>query len=167
MPTPVRPVLHPHDLEWRDHAQGERYQARFAPVAGPLGLTALGGRLVELPPGKRAWPFHHHHANEELVVILSGRGVWRYGDARHEVAAGDLLGAPAGGPETAHQLINEGTEPLRYLAVSTMIAPDVMGYPDSGKFVVMAGAAPGGSKARRTFEHVGRLADGVDYWAGE
>ena len=38
-----------------------------------------------------------------------------------------------GGPETAHQLINTGTDDLVYLAVSTAVLPEIVGYPDSQK----------------------------------
>jgi hypothetical protein len=33
--------------------------------------------------------------------------------------SGDVIACPAGGRETAHQIINTGTDELRYLAVST------------------------------------------------
>lgn len=59
------------------------------------------------------------------------------------------------------------SEPLRYLAVSTMEDPDAMGYPESGKFAVFVGPPPGGSKAGRSFEHIGRTGDAVGYWEGE
>lgn len=56
---------------------------------------------------------------------------------------------------------------LRYLAVSTMLGPDVIEYPDSRKFAVFSGAAPGGDKARRTFSICARTRDAVEYWEGE
>lgn len=155
------------DLQFEEFAHPPLYQARTAALARRLGARKLGYRVIELPPGKRAWPLHHHHVNEEMFVILSGTGVFRRGGERVAVAAGDVVAAPAGGADTAHQFVNEGSEPLRYLAVSTMESPDVMAYPESGKFAVFVGAAPGGAKAQRSFEHVGRLADAVDYWDGE
>lgn len=167
MPDHVVPIVTLADLPLTDHGNGARYQARAAQVAGRLGLKGLGARLVELPPGKRAWPRHHHYANEELVVILEGQGLWRFGAESRPVRAGDVLGAPAGGPETAHQLENDSDAPLRYLVVSTMHAPDVMGYPDSGKVAIFAGAPPGGDKAARTLEYVGRLGPTAGYWEGE
>jgi hypothetical protein len=54
-----------------------------------------------------------------------------------------------------------------YLAISTMNAPVIGAYPDSGKFTALAGAAPGGDKTKRRFGFTGRVADGVDYWEGE
>ncbi len=42
-----------------------------------------------------------------------------------------------------------------------------MEYPDSGKFGVFAGAAPGGSKDKRTFSVFAKKTDAIDYWDGE
>jgi len=163
----TEPKVSLSDLRFEEFAHPPLYQARTAPVARRLGARKLGYRVIELPPGKRGWPLHHHHVNEEMFVILSGSGVFRRGEEHIPVTAGDVVAAPAGGAETAHQFLNDGTEPLRYLAVSTMDSPDVMGYPESGKFAVFVGVAPGGPKDERKFEHVGRLADGVGYWDGE
>jgi uncharacterized cupin superfamily protein len=153
-----------HDLRFDETSHGDRYAARISPVAALLGAKKLGYRVVELPPGKRAWPLHHHYVNEELFIVLAGSGSFRLGQQVIAVTAGDVLAAPAGGPETAHQFINDAHAPLRYLAISTMETPDVMGYPESGRFAVFVGSAPGGPGAARSFEHVGRLADTVDYW---
>lgn len=160
------PVVTPADLVFQTQAHGEAFEARMAPVAAPAGARRLGARMIEVPAGKKAWPFHCHHANDEMFVILSGRGELRFGDRTWAVAAGDVVVCPSGGPETAHQL-TAGAEPLRYLAISTMNEPDVMEYPDSGKLAVFAGAAPGGDKAARRVALNVRARDGVDYWDGE
>ena len=165
MESPLVVTLDRLTLETQAH--GDRYEARFAPVAGPAGARRLGARYVEVPPGKRAWPYHAHHANDEIFVILGGRGTLRFGGAVHAVAAGDVVVCPAGGPETAHQMTAEGEEPLRYLAVSTMNEPDVMEYPDSGKLTVFAGSPPGGDKAARRVSLTVRADSGVPYWDGE
>src|SRR3546814_13416121 len=81
------------------------------------GARRLGARLVEVPPGKKAWPYHCHHANDEMFVILSGRGELRFGGEVYPCAAGDVVVCPSGGPETAPQLRSEerrvGTECVR------------------------------------------------------
>lgn len=161
------PVIRPADLVWKHDGHGETFAARFAAIAAPGGATGLGARLVEVPPGKRAWPFHCHHANDELFLILSGSGRLRYGGEIHAVAAGDAVVCPAGGAETAHQLEAGTDAPLRYLAVSTMREPDVLEYPDSGKVAVFSGAAPGGDKAKRRLALALRPESAVDYWDGE
>lgn len=162
-----RPVVKPSELDLKSQTHGETFAAHFAPVAAPLGAKRLGSRYVEIPAGKKGWPFHCHHANDELFVILKGRGTLRFGAQTYQVETGDVIVCPAGGPETAHQLIAAKDEVLGYLAVSTMHDPDVMEYPDSGKLTVFAGAAPGGDKAARRVAVNVRADGGVDYWEGE
>lgn len=162
-----RPVVKLSKLDLKSQTHGEAFAAHFAPVAAPLGAKRLGSRYVEIPAGKKGWPFHCHHANDELFVILKGRGTLRFGAETHTVETGDVVVCPAGGPETAHQLIAADDEALCYLAVSTMHDPDVMEYPDSGKIQAFAGAAPGGDKAARRLAIVVKADSHVDYWQDE
>ncbi|MXN63975.1 cupin domain-containing protein [Stappia sp. GBMRC 2046] len=155
------------DAELADHAEGKNYAYSDARVAQALGLSKLGCRLVVLKPGKGAWPKHAHVNNDEMFVILSGSGRYHFGDEEIAVTAGDILGAPAGSMETAHQLIADEGNELRYLAISSMLEPDIGLYPDSGKFAVFAGMPPGGNAEARTFQHIGFLADKAGYWDGE
>ena len=99
--------------------------------------------------------------------MLEGRGRLRLADGEHPFRAGDFIAAPAGGVETAHQIINYSDQPLTYLCVSTMIEPEVVQYPDSGKLGAMAGAAPGGAKGGRTLFWFGKTGEGCGYWDGE
>jgi uncharacterized cupin superfamily protein len=124
-------------------------------------LTKLGINLTQVAPGCAGYPFHSHRVNDELFFILSGRGELRLGSARHAVKEGDVVGCPAGGPETAHQLINTGTEPLRYLSMSSNLDPEVCEYPDSDKIGVWAGEGEG------ALMHLTRRGAKVDYWDGE
>jgi uncharacterized cupin superfamily protein len=49
------------------------------------------------------------------------------------------------GESGAHQVRNDGAEPVRILVLSTVSDPDVRVYPDSGKVAVTAGRSrPGG-----------------------
>ena len=89
-------------------------------------------------PGRRAFPFHAHLVNEEALFILDGTGSLRLGDHTVAVRAGDYVALPAG-TDGAHQLVNDGDAPLRYLCVSTMTSPEVALYPDSDKLGVMGG----------------------------
>lgn len=160
-------VLNIADVELSASKHGRGFAAHSGQMAAALGINKLGCRLTVLPAGKRAFPFHCHHANDELFFIIEGRGRYRIGEATYPVTPGDLLAAPAGGIEHAHQLINDSDAPLKYLAFSSMREPDVMEYPDSGKFGVFAGAAPGGDKRERTFSVFAPLTAAVDYWDGE
>lgn len=148
--------------EWLPPANAKRvFDVKRARAAPLLGLKMLGCTLHEVGPGGTAYPFHSHRANEELLIVLSGSGELRYGADTHPAREGDLIGCPTGGPETAHQLINTGHVPLRYLAISTMIDPEVCEYPDSGKVGAYAGASKGG------MVHLSSYNSAQDYWAGE
>ncbi len=163
----MKPFMNLNDVPLAIQAHGELYEARMGQIGKALGAELLGCRITVVPPGKKAWPYHNHHGNEEMFVILGGQGTLRHGGETHAVKSGDVIMCRAGGPETAHQLINTGAEDLRYLAISTMREPDVTEYPDSEKFGVMVGAPPGGDKAKRRFQFCGRAGDAVDYWEGE
>ncbi|MCF3639511.1 cupin domain-containing protein [Rhizobium sp. TRM95111] len=158
------PIVRLKDLNLEHWTQGTLYESRDASFGATLGLVGLGVSYGEVPPGKSGCPFHNHHVEDELFVILEGSGTYRFGDDRYDLAAGDVLGAPAGGPETAHQIVNTGTTPLRYLSISTMAATEICEYPDSGKFLAKTRSATGG---RPAFRHIGRPAASVDYWDGE
>lgn len=145
----------------------ERFDARMGPIAPLLGASQLGYNLTVVPPNKAAFPFHNHRVNEEMVLVLQGTGEVRIGEQRYPLRAGDIVAMPAGGSEMAHQIVNNGNEELRYLAVSTRLSPEVAEYPDSGKFGVLAEfPADGGGKSQR-FMFVGRKEDSRDYWEGE
>jgi len=148
-------------------AAAQRIEMQAARIGSALGLRHLGCSLVVVPPGKQAFPFHSHRHNDELFVVLQGQGELRLGARRHPLREGDLVGCPAGGPETAHAITNTGSADLRYLALSSEHTPEICDYPDSGKFGVFdagpaAAAWPGGS-----FHHFGRESQPVDYWDGE
>ncbi len=117
----------------------ERYAVDVAMAGALLGMERLGCNIFVVPPGKRAFPLHNHHATEELFVILEGTGSFRRGNDSVPVGPGDMLACPAGGADSAHQIVNDGTQPLRYLAISTRTELDVIEYPDSGKTRVIAG----------------------------
>jgi uncharacterized cupin superfamily protein len=168
MTTPRR---HPHVANVNEvtPVASER-GARFASVRRQLGAAAGGAGIgcshMELPPGKTAWPFHHHCANEEALFVLEGRGRLRLGDREVELVPGDYVALPPG-PSAPHQLRNEGSAPLRYLAISTMLPVDITVYPDSGKIGLFGGAAPGASKEARYLGGYFRAGEAVDYFDGE
>lgn len=160
--SPATPVLKLGTVALADGTRDERYGSHWAALAPLLGMTRLGVSYDIIAPGHRICPFHCHHANDEFYVVLEGEGSYRYGEQLYPVQAGDVIGAPAGGRETAHQLINTGTQALRVLVVSSMHAPDICEYPDSGKFAAFAGP-----EDARTFRHIGRRSDLADYYEGE
>jgi uncharacterized cupin superfamily protein len=147
-------------------AASERFASRSGLVGAKIGAQLLGYNITAVPPGMRAFPKHNHHANEEMFFILSGSGELRIGDECFSLRSGDFIANPPGGPETAHQIINTGTEELRYLAVSTLHTPEIVEYPDSGKFgVMLRKKLPDGTQ--RVLRHIDREGTGLDYWEGE
>ena len=74
---------------------------------------------------------------------------------------------PAGGPASAHQIVNSGPEELRYLCLSTTRSPEAVEYPDSGKFAVTAGVPLGGGPRDASLRFIGRAEGTLDYWDGE
>lgn len=154
------------DLEWTNISRGDRFEHRHKSLARATEGEKLGCRLHEIPPGKRAWPRHAHLGNEEALFILDGQGTLIRGDRERTVKRGDYVVFPAG-PDHPHQLINTSEETLRYLCISTMREPDVILYPDSEKFGVIAGSAPGGDREQRSFKGFFNQDSQRDYWEGE
>ena len=161
-----KPLINLEELEYKTLQHGESFEAQMASVAGHIGATKLGYRVVMVPPGKKAWPYHAHYLNEEMFFILEGTGLLRHAGEEYPLKTGDFIASPAD-PEQPHQIINNSEGTLKYLCVSTMEEPDLFVYPDSEKFGVLAGSAPGGPKEDRTFSIFSRKAYGVDYWDGE
>lgn len=111
-----------------------------------LGADKLGASIYVLGPGQRSFPYHFHHANEEMLIVLEGAVMVRTPEGEKEAVRGDAVSFPTG-PVGAHQLINRSDEPARVLMLSTMIEPEIAEYPDSGKIGVFAGRAPGAAGA--------------------
>ena len=160
-------VVSEKELEWGESSHGETFGYRRKSLSLPTGGEKLGCSLYEVEPGRSAWPFHYHMANEEGIYVLEGSGTLRLGKAEVSISKGDYVTFPATRQEGAHQLVNTSDSTLRYLCSSTMVEPDVTVYPDSGKIGVLVGAAPGGPKEKRT---LGKFLKGdaeVDYYEGE
>lgn len=143
---------------------GDLFEYRMQELAQPLAAKGLGANVTSVPPAKAAFPFHHHHANEEHFFVLSGTGVLRLGAETHAVRPKDYIVIPPGGPELAHQLVNTGDEDLVYLALSTMVLPEVLGYPDAEKTAVRLTYA---DKPWARFLVEDGAKNQVGYWDGE
>ena len=124
-----------------------------------LGGERLSAGLWELPPGKRSFPLHAHLVTDEALYVLSGTGKVRTPEGLTAIGPGDFVHFPPGGP--AHQLVNDGTEPLVYLGLGAGIGADVVEYPDSDKVAAVAGTG----EARKRFAF--KRGTQVDYWDGE
>lgn len=156
---------HPNVINRDEVPSNEMKKGKHQIVSRRLGTSAgsmkLGATVTEIPPGAMSYPFHYHCAKEEALYILSGTGTARIGDARVAVRAGDWIAYPVG-PAHAHQMINDGSEPLVYLAVSTGETCEVVGYPDSNKV-----AATAGDGQKIWLRQIVRAGESLDYWDGE
>jgi len=145
----------------------QRYEAKMGFIGPRIGAQKLGYNITAVPPGKSAFPLHNHYINEEMFFILQGSGELRVGEYTYAVREGDFIACPPGGKENAHKIINSSTEELRYLAVSTKISPEIVEYPDSGKFGVLHEQGIGSDGKPTRFVFVGRESDSRDYWEQE
>lgn len=172
MPTPILNIaeltLDPRPPAFAPSGPAaERYDARVGFIGPRVGAQKLGYNVTAVPPGKSAFPFHNHHANEEMVFVLQGVGEIRIGAITYPICAGDVIALPAGGKETAHKITNSSSEELRYLAVSTKISPELGEYPDSGKFGVLAELPADAQGKPQRFMFVGQASQSLNYWEGE
>jgi uncharacterized cupin superfamily protein len=120
--------------EWEAELPGLRGQR----VGAAAGAEKLGATLYEVDPGGRVSPLHIHHANEELLIVLSGRPTLRTLDGERELEPGEVVAFPSG-RRGAHQVLNGSDEPARVLIASTMLYPEVVEHPDSNKVLAMSG----------------------------
>lgn len=98
--------------------------------------AALGASVYELPPGGFA-VYHFHHVSEELLIVLRGRPTLRTPDGERELDEGAVVHFPAG-PDGAHGLRNDSSEPVRYLMASTLGQVEVAEYPGLGQLTAQS-----------------------------
>ncbi len=137
------------------------FLALRARLSRQAGSQRLGLSLWEVQPGQAAYPYHYHYGEEELIVVLAGHPSLRTPNGWRELAEGEVV-AFLRGEHGAHQLVNRGTDVVRFLAFSPCGDPDVVVYPDSGKLGAFE-RLPDGAGLRELF----RAADAVDYYEGE
>ena len=151
-------VINLDELALEHGEKGERYRSDTVRLGPLLGARSLGYSYDVVPPGKRACPYHFHHAQEEMFVILEGTGTLRVAGELLPLRAGDVVFIPPG-PEYPHHILNTSDAPLKYLSISTRESPEICEYPDSGKYLAYA---KGGA-----FDGLQRAENNLDYWDGE
>jgi uncharacterized cupin superfamily protein len=137
------------------------YGWQGARLAAGTAAQQLGASIDVLAPGMRSCPYHLHHVQEELFIVLDGQGTLRVAGEMLPIRGGDMVFIPAG-PEYPHQIINTSAAPLRYLSISTMQSPEICEYPDSNKHGIWVDR--GGTTV---FEARHRSGGDLDYWDGE
>lgn len=91
------------------------------------GLKSLGVHLITVAPGDYSTEFHVHHYEDECIYVISGRGKATLGATNYRIGPGDFIACPANG--MAHDMFNDGNEPLVCLVIGQRLAQDVTDYP--------------------------------------
>ncbi len=138
----------------RDEDEPPGYGATYARVGPLVGGGQLGMSVYELEPGLSICPYHYETAEEEWLIVLTGRPTLRTPEGERELAPWDCAFFPTG-EEGAHKVTNRTDEPVRVCIWSNRVAVATSVYPDSEK----VGAWPPGK--------LFRLSDAVDYFDGE
>lgn len=158
----MKPVINLSELEFSTFEKGD-FQAKRGPIAPRIGAQKLGYNLTIVPPGKKSFPFHNHHINEEMFFILEGTGRLRFGKDEYPLKKHDVIACPPGKRDVAHQILNTGSTDLVYLALATDERHEVCEYPDSGKI----GVSIGDDWNNLDLRHITRASQNIDYWDGE
>jgi len=158
----LKPFVNLSEIEDYESSEEGPFKEKYSSVSDKIGACKLGYNLVILEPGGKACSFHNHHINEEMFLILEGSGTLRFGEDKFQITEGDIIACPPGGRELAHQIINTSNSILKYMALSTMESTEVCEYPDSNKVLSMVG-----EQGKRSFSHISRIDDAVDYYHGE
>jgi uncharacterized cupin superfamily protein len=143
--------------ELREHPG---YTCRRARLGRQAGSERTGLSLWELPAGQTAFPYHWHLAEEELIVVLTGKPSLRTPGGWRDMNEGDVVAFPVG-ERGAHEIANRTEQTIRFLSFSNQ-QPDIVVYADSGKIGAFERRPEGGGLYR-----IFRDQDAVDYWAGE
>jgi uncharacterized cupin superfamily protein len=103
-------LLRADDAFWRESNQ---MRVLNTDLAKQLGADALGARLWRLRPGE-ASTRHRHQKQEELYVLLEGRGRIRVDDQALELAPLDALLVE---PDSVRQVFNDTEAEALWLVV--------------------------------------------------
>ena len=144
------------DLPRERFLRAPLYDSMVASVSDGTVARKLGCGIDTLAPGMQSCPYHFHHGQEEMFILLEGHGTLRVAGEFLAIEAGDVIFIPCG-PEFRHHIVNTSDAELKYLSISTQEQPEVCEYPDSGKFGVQGTGAA----------FMQRRKNKLDYWDGE
>jgi uncharacterized cupin superfamily protein len=143
---------------WDRTEDREGWRSKDAWVGAKLQGELIGASMYELEAGSKLWPYHTHHANEEWMLVVRGNPTLRTAEGMQDLREGDIVCFPRG-KDGFHQVINSTEAPIRVLMISTLIAPDIVEYADTGKVGARSVAGE-----RIMF---GRPGPELEYWEGE
>ncbi|MDE2276803.1 MAG: cupin domain-containing protein [Burkholderiales bacterium] len=157
----ARLIRNVDDVPLEAFVRAPLYDSRGARLAAGTAARKLGASVDIVAPGGRSCPYHCHHAQEEMFIVLEGHGSLRVAGQMLPLRTGDVVFIPPG-PEYPHQIINTSEAPLKYLSIGTRETPEICEYPDSGKYLATASDGQ-----QRRFRALQRGGADLDYWDGE
>jgi uncharacterized cupin superfamily protein len=128
--------------EWDVELPDPPFRGRVSRIAYRAGGSELGASLFEVEPGGAVSPYHVHHGNEEMLIVLAGNPELRTPKGRRVLEPGTVVSFPRG-PEGAHQVRNPGSGVARVLLISTMHHPEVVEHLDTGATLAVLSPAEG------------------------
>jgi uncharacterized cupin superfamily protein/RimJ/RimL family protein N-acetyltransferase len=153
-------VVNMHEVPEEEWQEG-RFGGREQDLGRAAGSVRVGLRREVITPGKQSSPRHAHMTEEEIFIVLRGRGTLLRGEEHVAVGPGDVVAFPAG-TGVVHAFVADPEEELEFLSVGERKGNEVVVYPDSGKLLV-AGIV---DEEGRRYSTVGRLHE-ADYFDGE
>ncbi len=82
------------DPRFDDRQDRDGFSHRRSRIGRQAGCEKLGASLYEVEPGSTPFPYHWHAANEEMLIVLSGRPTLRTPEGSHEPEAGEVAVFP-------------------------------------------------------------------------
>lgn len=149
-----------NEPEFDDIRDVPGFNARRAKLGARAGATRLGLSCWEVDPGQAAYPYHAHITEEEIVIALEGDLDLRTADGWRRLEPGEVVCFPTG-RAGAHQIVNRGDSPARFLAISTTGAAELVLLLDAGKLGAFDRGEEGVAAWFREEDAVGYL-EGVD-----
>lgn len=88
-------IVNMNNLKWESSDNGDfAYQEK--PLRHVTGREMLDTSLYKLMPGKKAFPYHFHYANEEAIFVLEGCGTLRINNEKKPIIQGNYIAFPPG-----------------------------------------------------------------------
>jgi uncharacterized cupin superfamily protein len=158
----MKPLINLENITEFEENEHDSFKGKYSDIGRKIGANQLGYNLTIVPPGKKFCPFHNHHVNEEMFLILEGTGLLRFGKEEYKLMKNDIIACPNGDRTVAHQIINNSNTDLKYLALSIKINYEICEYPDSDKIFTMVGPYEN-SKLR----HISKASESYNYYDDE
>jgi uncharacterized cupin superfamily protein len=120
------------------HPLNPRSSVFMRTLGDATGLKRIGVHVMRVPPGHESFAYHAHFTEEELIYVISGRGIAEVGGEKVEIGPGDFLGFPTE-PPVAHQLYNPFDQELVYLSCGERHGTEVADFPKQNMRQVRVG----------------------------